>query len=196
MSRSCQTTVRAIERAHRVGHRREQANARICRVGPMTSGPDHDEAPDAAVLQARLRQVRRQSRLTLNDVAEASDHEFKASVLGAYERGERAISVSRLHRLARLYQVPVAELIHDRERWEGEGHAPVCIDLAALRQFGGPQGLMLGRYVRAIEVDRGDYNGRILTIRRGDLRIVATILGCEPDRAHARLSDLGLCHDG
>jgi transcriptional regulator with XRE-family HTH domain len=166
------------------------------RNSPMISGPDHDEAQLAAVLQARLRQVRRQKRLTLNEVAVASDYEFKASVLGAYERGERAISVSRLHRLARLYRVPVTELVHDRERWEGEGHVPVCIDLAALRQLRGPQGLMLARYVRAIEVDRGDYNGRILTIRRDDLRIVATILGCEPEGAHARLSDLGLCHDG
>ena len=35
-----------------------------------------------------------------------SGEEFKASVLGAYERGERAISVARLQRLARFYGVP------------------------------------------------------------------------------------------
>jgi transcriptional regulator with XRE-family HTH domain len=43
----------------------------------------------------RLRNVRRQQRLSLQAVEASSDHEFKASVLGAYERGERAISVPR-----------------------------------------------------------------------------------------------------
>ncbi len=40
-----------------------------------------------------------------------SSQEFKASVLGAYERGERAISVPRLQRLARFYNVPVDQLL-------------------------------------------------------------------------------------
>ena len=41
----------------------------------------------------------------------SSQQEFKASVLGAYERGERAISVPRLQRLARFYNVPVDQLL-------------------------------------------------------------------------------------
>jgi transcriptional regulator with XRE-family HTH domain len=48
----------------------------------------------------RLRSIRRQKGLSLHDVEARSGHEFKASVLGAYERGERAISVPRLIRLA------------------------------------------------------------------------------------------------
>ena len=44
----------------------------------------------------------------------ASSQEFKASVLGAYERGERAISVPRLQRLARFYNVPVDQLLPAR----------------------------------------------------------------------------------
>ena len=44
-------------------------------------------------------------RLSLQAVEAMSDQEFKASVLGAYERGERAISVSSLQRLAKLYDV-------------------------------------------------------------------------------------------
>ena len=38
----------------------------------------------------RLRAIRRQKGLSLHDVEARSDQEFKASVLGAYERGERA----------------------------------------------------------------------------------------------------------
>src|SRR5258705_2891873 len=59
----------------------------------------------------RLRAIRRQKGLSLQDVEATSKQEFKASVLGAYERGERAISVPRLQRLARFYAVPVDQLL-------------------------------------------------------------------------------------
>ena len=59
----------------------------------------------------RLRAIRRQKRLSLQEVEVTSTQEFKASVLGAYERGERAISVPRLRRLARFYNVPVDQLL-------------------------------------------------------------------------------------
>src|SRR6516164_8724487 len=59
----------------------------------------------------RLRNLRRQRGLSLLAVEETSGREFKASVLGAYERGERIISVLRLQRLAQLYKVPVDQLL-------------------------------------------------------------------------------------
>ena len=59
----------------------------------------------------RLRNIRLQKGLSLHDVEERSDKEFKASVLGAYERGERSISVPRLQRLAIFYGVPVDHLL-------------------------------------------------------------------------------------
>ena len=59
----------------------------------------------------RLRAIRRQKRLSLQEVEANSEQEFKASVLGAYERGERAISVPRLRKLAAFYNVPVDQLL-------------------------------------------------------------------------------------
>jgi hypothetical protein len=44
----------------------------------------------------RLRTIRRQQRMSLQDVEASTNQEFKASVLGAYERGERAISVLKM----------------------------------------------------------------------------------------------------
>src|SRR4029079_18152279 len=67
--------------------------------------------PYARRVGERLRAIRRQKRLSLQDVEAKSALEFKASVLGAYERGERAISVPRLQRLARFYDVPVDQLL-------------------------------------------------------------------------------------
>ena len=65
----------------------------------------------ARAVGERLRNLRRQQSLSLLAVEEASRREFKASVLGAYERGERIISVLRLQRLAQLYGVPVDQLL-------------------------------------------------------------------------------------
>src|ERR1700732_540337 len=79
--------------------------------------PEEDEQEESAraayarAVGSRLRAVRKQMRLSLQAVEAMSDEEFKASVLGAYERGERAISVPRLQRLARFYNVPVDHLL-------------------------------------------------------------------------------------
>ncbi len=79
----------------------------------------------------KLRAVRLQHRMSLQAVEAASNSEFKASVLGAYERGERAISVPRLERLARFYNVPVSQLLPR----DNEGH-PVLPEAPAERRDG------------------------------------------------------------
>jgi len=145
----------------------------------------------------RLRAIRKQKRLSLQEVEAQSDFEFKASVLGAYERGERAISVPRLQRLARFYNVPVDQLLPELEDGgvplssRGEGGS-VTIDLRRLEDMEGPEATMLNRYLTMIQVQRQDFNGRMLTIRKDDLRAIACILGVPVDRAGGRLDDLGL----
>ena len=176
----------------------------------MTSGEDTQEAPDyARKVGERLRAIRRQKRLSLQEVEASSQQEFKASVLGAYERGERAISVPRLQRLSRFYSVPVDQLLPvsggpepapgttprlvdltDPRSQSGSG--PVTIDLTRLESLSGPEAEMLGRYLTMIQVQRQDFNGRVLTIRRDDVRAIAAILGTGVDTAPNRLVDLGL----
>jgi transcriptional regulator with XRE-family HTH domain len=152
----------------------------------------------------RLRAIRRQKRLSLQDVEAASELEFKASVLGAYERGERAISVPRLQRLARFYNVPVDQLLPADEGpafgdGTGSGSLPIdersfTIDLRRLEDLSGTEAEMLNRYLTMIQVQRQDFNGRVLTIRKDDLRAIACILGVGVDGATDRLDDLGLSH--
>ena len=72
--------------------------------------PDDRRTVDALVGE-RLRAVRKQRRMTLGEVEAVSGGEFRTSVLGAYERGERGVAVNRLLRLAELYGVPPAELL-------------------------------------------------------------------------------------
>jgi transcriptional regulator with XRE-family HTH domain len=158
----------------------------------------------------RLRAIRRQKRLSLQDVEATSNQEFKASVLGAYERGERAISVPRLQRLARFYRVPVdqllpgddgpdfgprpgdADVVIDLTRQGGRAEEKVKLDLTAIERLQGPEGEMLSRFLRMIQVQRGDFNGRVLTVRRDDLRAVACILDVSPELVTARLDALGI----
>ena len=69
---------------------------------------------------------------------------------------------------------------------------PVTLDLHAIEQIGGHEGEMLKRYLRLIQVQRGDYNGRMLTVRRDDLRTVACIFACHLEQVPARLDSRGL----
>ena len=77
----------------------------------MADGTDEVSSPFLRLVGERLRSIRLQKNMSLGDVETRSNNEFKASVLGAYERGERAISVPRLERLARFYDVGVDQLL-------------------------------------------------------------------------------------
>jgi transcriptional regulator with XRE-family HTH domain len=166
----------------------------------MMSDTESFDATYATVVGARLRSVRKQKRLSLQAVATASDQEFKASVLGAYERGERAISVPRLQRLARLYDVPVEQLLPDglgpeRSAAETERAGRVRIDLNALKDAEAPEAAALQRFLATIQVERQDFNGRVLTIRRDDLRVIGATFGLGADEMVSRLNTLGVIFD-
>ena len=51
---------------------------------------------------------------------------------------------------------------------------------------------MLRRYVAMIQLQRQDFNGRVLTIRRDDLRAIACILDTPTERATERLDQHGI----
>ena len=72
---------------------------------------DEGSSPYSRLVGERLRSIRLQKNMSLGDVEQRSGEEFKASVLGAYERGERAISVPRLERLAKFYDVGIDQLL-------------------------------------------------------------------------------------
>ena len=146
----------------------------------------------------RLRAIRRQKGMSLHDVEARSAQEFKASVLGAYERGERAISVPRLMRLAEIYDVPAdkllprdAEVVLDLTE-EDAINQGFTIDLTQLGQSEDPEAAVLARYAATIQLQRQDFNGRLLTIRRDDMRVLAAVLGRRTEDLPTRLDQLGL----
>ena len=161
-------------------------------------------ATNGARVGERLRAIRRQKGLSLHDVEARSNLEFKASVLGAYERGERAISVPRLLRLAEIYEVPGDQLLPRDIESEinlvesgsratvGELRTSFTVDLIRLHELDDPDALVLSRYASSIQLERQDFNGRILTLRRDDLRALAAATGRNLDELGVRFEQLGL----
>lgn len=149
-------------------------------------------------LGARLREVRRQRGLSLIDLEAMTSGEFKASVLGAYERGERAISVPRLARLAECYGVVVEELlpVEDRESSppvaQTQAGGSVTLDLVALERSSAPEADTIARYVSRIRRERGSWNEPEMTVRKEDVRVMSAFLGLSEEELLSRLAELGL----
>lgn len=156
------------------------------RSGSGVGDPD-DRSDYVRRLGRRLRAVRGQLRLSLEEVEESSGGEFKTSALGAYERGERTISVSRLHRLAAIYGVSVRQLLPPRQPGEPfptvglvPDEAPsVTFDLRAVEQLRIDSASTLRSFLDAIQAKRQDFNGRVLTVREADLMAIACMMGVE-----------------
>ena len=155
-------------------------------MSDRTEIENHDEGDSSSYAQAVgvcLRRARQQLRLSLQAVETMSQQEFKASVLGAYERGERSISVPRLQRLAMLYDVPVDLLLPAPEPRVSTGavaqpNGGESIDLEAqLDAISGPERELLRRFVRMIQAQRSDNGSSSTAIRSEDVRAIELLLG-------------------
>jgi transcriptional regulator with XRE-family HTH domain len=148
-------------------------------------------------LGGRLRAIRQQQGLTLQQVEEVSAGKWKAVVVGSYERGDRAVSVAKLAELSEFYNVPVSELLpkEDITATNGTTAAPsrVMLDLRKLSRADlDPDLRPVSRFAHTIQLQRGDYNGNVLTIRGEDLRALSVIYGTDPDDLVIRLEDEGV----
>lgn len=134
------------------------------------------------LLGERLRAARKRRGWSLHDVEKYSDSEFKSSVLGAYERGERTVSVQRLHRLSQLYSVDVVQLIPISP--EGEpADDDVSIDLAAIDSAEPAVSEAIDRFLSAIQIRRRSADGS-LAVRQSDLELLASLV--RSDRSTVR----------
>jgi transcriptional regulator with XRE-family HTH domain len=148
----------------------------------------------ALALGARLRAIRLQQGLSLHGVEDKSQGRWKAVVVGSYERGDRAVTALRLSELAAFYRVPVSELLP-------AGAAPVStastgarvvLALDRLQEATSERAAVLARYAAAIQSQRGDYNGRVLSLRDGDLQTLSIIYGTSPADVTEQLLECGV----
>ncbi len=138
---------------------------------------DHQKA-----LGERLRSIRQQQGLTLHDVEERSGGTWKAVVVGSYERGDRAISIAKLNKLAGFYGVPLHTLLPRpaTARATSEGTPErLVLDLTRLDHNGDDRLETINRFASSIQAQRGDYNGRMLTLRERDLDALSAVLAVD-----------------
>ena len=159
------------------------------RIGDLSSR-DYPKA-----LGERLRNIRLQKGMSLQDVQQASGSKWKAAVVGAYERGDRNVTVARLSDLADFYSVPVSEILP--EETEGQatklnGRRRLVLDLESLPKVPESERDPLTRFTSAIQVKRGDFNGRVLTIREDDLMSLSLLYQTTAEDLARRLDEWGL----
>jgi transcriptional regulator with XRE-family HTH domain len=146
----------------------------------------------AKELGARLRAIRQQQGLSLQGVEEKSGGRWKAVVVGSYERGDRAVTVAKLSELAEFYRVPISELLPDATPTKYDSAGKVVVDLERLAELPGEEVGPLARYARSIQHQRGDYNGRVLSIRADDLRALAIVYDVSPSGLVEKLGEWGV----
>ena len=170
-------------------------------------GDDEDAATrepssaDAATLArqralgGRLRSVRLQQGLSLAQVETASEGRWKAVVVGAYERGDRSVTIGRLAELASFYRIPLSHLLpvgadaDDAPRVVTASDG-VVLDLVRLRDAEVREDAVgaVARFADRICLLRGDHGGRVLTLRDADLRTLAMSAGMGTEELRARLA--------
>lgn len=132
---------------------------------------------------ALLRAIRIQQGLSLQKLEATSHGRWTTAAVGSYERGDRMISVETLGALAAFYDVPVhAFLPGGRLDPLPPRTARVVLNLPALARVQAEDAGLLRRWVAGIQRERGDYAGRVLSIREGDLRALATLYTLDCDQ--------------
>lgn len=135
---------------------------------------------------AKLKYLRRSRGLTLEDCESTSGGKLKAVVLGSYERGSRAISLSKLSQLAEFYDVPI-QYFFTTKKESSEGRW--IFDLRRLRNSDTsifPFNFLAHSLARIAEL-RSDWDGELLSIRGSDRESFEIVLGKDRDHEVAQL---------
>lgn len=134
-----------------------------------------------------LRRARRDRGLTLRDLARVTGGRFKPSAVGGYERGVRAISLRRFCELARVYGMsPDGLLAQVMAEWSPESRRELVLDLNRLSLIE-EEGRAVAEFVHRVKAQRGDYMSDVVTLRSGDLEVLAARSGRSPRALLERL---------
>jgi transcriptional regulator with XRE-family HTH domain len=140
----------------------------------------------AAAVGRALRRARQSQGWTLREAAARSGSRFKPTSIAGYERGERAITVARFSDLCDVYGVDADRLLAAVLQ-DVHGEPPAVIDLTRIEDMQEPEGRLVASFVREVVRLRGEGEVGLVTLRAGDLRVLATAAGDLADELAERI---------
>jgi transcriptional regulator with XRE-family HTH domain len=127
----------------------------------------------AAEIGRALRTVRLGRGLRLEDIRALSKGRFSPTTVAGYERAEREISLRRFVELCEVYGVrPERLLTQVLQAREDRGR--VELDLTKLEGLDPEDEQLVGGILRRVAARRGRPAAEVITIRAGDLELLAT----------------------
>ena len=168
----------------------------------LKTSPDMTANETTRWIGGRLRSIRQQKQLSMLDVDRLSNGDFGPSTIGAYERGDRTISLDRLEKLALFYGVSVQQFLPRSadDSWTSTRTSPIeerlTINLVELRAQDQEVFGAMRRYVELIRQQRHDSHPRIITLRGTDALVFAAMLAVPVDRVVAELIEQHLLFPG
>jgi transcriptional regulator with XRE-family HTH domain len=138
-----------------------------------------------------LRETRLRLVMTLHDVSKVSSGRFKPSALGAYERGDRTISVQRFCELARIYGVsPVDLLSRVMDKVDPAAGQEVVLDLARMELVHPWIRRRLAEFIERVKDLRRDDATDVITLRAGDVAAIAAASGRRAEEVAAGIEPM------
>ncbi len=139
--------------------------------------------------------VRRQQNLTLRQVEEKSKGVWKAVVVGSYERGSRALNISKAEELCRFYGVPITALFVEPPVVEDKtvlNPDYLQLDLRRIQEITIDLDVFSGqvlRFLKTIILKRQDWNGEVISLRNSDLNLLSILTGKSDESVIAALKN-------
>jgi transcriptional regulator with XRE-family HTH domain len=150
----------------------------------------------AELVGEKLRRMRQDRGLSLQEVCERSGGSFVVSTLSAYERGKRSLSLERLCELAEIYgQSPMSLLDIEGDAGfprSATGNAPLRIRLDCLDRLAEQERKPLETYLTFLRELRNDPARDMLTIRKEDLAYLSALYGVRPQALRDYLEKEGI----
>ena len=165
---------------------------RVADLAPSLSLMSHIDSNE---IRVRIRQLRRERGLTLLAFEKLSGGRIRAVVLGAYERGDRSMSLKKVIEIADIFGVELAHLMAPSS---GRGDGPQLshrhiYDLRALQALeSSPEKEILTRYIMRVAHQRGDWAGEIISLRRDDIDALSRVIDSEEINFHDWVSASGI----
>jgi transcriptional regulator with XRE-family HTH domain len=162
----------------------------------MDRDPEASEKRYAELVGEKLRRLRQDRGLSLQEVCERSGGAFVVSTLSAYERGKRSLSLERLYELASIYGQSPMSLLDVEDDAELQRtlarNGPLRIRLDHLERLSAEERRPLETYLGFLRELRNDPSRDLMTIRKDDLTYLSGLYGVRPQALKDYLATEGI----